>query len=95
MPGVLNYFKTPLTDLTGTILTHQYFGRCQGIEMKAINCLEAYGQERGLKECGDLLGDYEECHKRFKQIARYEAIQSERRKQGVFEPAPRADVYED
>lgn len=68
MPSVLSYFKTPFTDLTGTILTHQYFGRCQGIEMKAINCLEAYGKEKGLEACSDLLSDYEECNRRFKQV---------------------------
>lgn len=64
------YFKNPLSDLVGTLLTHQDTRQCAEMEMKAINCLEAYGNVRGVNEkCTDLLKDYIECFQLKKQVS--------------------------
>ncbi|CAH1404066.1 unnamed protein product [Nezara viridula] len=93
--GALSYFKTPLTDLTGTpAYTSQYFGLCMDIEMKMINCLEAYGYYRGVESsCKDIIDDYSECFTRFKQMARHIEIRKvQRQKKSYIEP-PRPDCY--
>lgn len=65
---VPSYFRNPLTDLTGTLLTHQSDRKCAEMEMKAINCLEAYGNVRAKEKCLDLLEDYKECFLMKKQV---------------------------
>ena len=68
MHSVPYFFKTPLTDITGSLFTHQNFGRCRNMEMKVINCFEAYGGERAKTSCKDLIDDYHECYLKFKQV---------------------------
>nr|XP_045606252.1 uncharacterized protein LOC123763223 isoform X2 [Procambarus clarkii] len=54
-------FRTPLTDLTGRLLTHQSSPKCADFEMRAMECLEAYGVQRGRIQCIDYLDDLREC----------------------------------
>jgi hypothetical protein len=36
--------------------------------MRVMNCLEAYGVNRGMKKCKDLVDDFQECSLRKKQV---------------------------
>lgn len=73
--------KTPLTDLTGCLISHQWEGRCKDFEMRAVDCLEAYGLLRGQEKCKDLLDDFKECATRKIRDARLGAMRMERRRQ--------------
>lgn len=95
-------FRTPLTDLTGCIVSHQWDSKCAGFEMRAVDCLEAYGLNRGLEKCQDLLADFKECATREKQSSRYIAMRRERQRQywmgerskeERYAPPPRVDTY--
>ncbi|KAK9497237.1 hypothetical protein O3M35_004594 [Rhynocoris fuscipes] len=72
--------RTPLTDLTGMLVTHQD-SRCAGLEMKTMNCFEAYGHLRALEKCSDLMEDYKECFLMQKQAKRYQDMRIERYRQ--------------
>ena len=61
-------FRTPMTDLVGSIMTHQTGSRCADFEMRAMECLEAYGVQRGRVRCVDYLDDLRECTFKFKQV---------------------------
>jgi len=37
--------------------------------MRVMNCLEAYGVNRGMKKCKDLVDDFRECSSRRKQVS--------------------------
>lgn len=74
-------FRIPLTDLTGCVISHQWDGPCKDFEMRAVDCLEAYGLNRGLQKCKDLVEDFKECHTRTKRNARLNAMRIERQKQ--------------
>lgn len=64
------FIRTPLTDLTGGLINHQNFGRCANLELKMMDCLEAYGLDRGKQKCSDLMDDFKECHLKKKQYQR-------------------------
>lgn len=66
------FFKSPLTDLTGCVVNHQMYDKCADMEMNVMDCLEAYGIERGLKKCKDLIADFQECAGMKKQQLRLE-----------------------
>lgn len=74
-------FRTPLTDLTGCVISHQWHGRCKDFEMRAVDCLEAYGLYRGLEKCHDLLEDFKECSMNTKRDARLNDMRLERTRQ--------------
>ncbi|CAB3242409.1 unnamed protein product [Arctia plantaginis] len=63
------------------MISHQMLGRCQKEEARYMDCLEAYGLERGKVKCAPLFGDYHECHTLNKQFKRFIAIRREREKQ--------------
>lgn len=73
--------RTPFTDLTGAIISHQWHGSCADMEMKVIDCLDAYGLTRGKVKCKDLMDDFKECYMRTKQRSRVEAMKDERERQ--------------
>ncbi|XP_018579298.1 NADH dehydrogenase [ubiquinone] iron-sulfur protein 5 [Anoplophora glabripennis] len=75
------WLKSPFTDLTGAIVSHQWYGACADMEMKALDCLEAYGLDRGLKKCDPLIRDFTECALKIKQFKRMNAIRWERNRQ--------------
>ncbi|CAH1109725.1 unnamed protein product [Psylliodes chrysocephalus] len=75
------WLKSPFTDLTGAIVSHQWYGRCADLELQALDCLEAYGLDRGIKKCDLLLQDFTECSLRIKQMNRMFAMRNERHRQ--------------
>lgn len=66
------FFKSPLTDLTGCVINHQMYDKCADMEMNVMDCLEAYGIERGMKKCKILIDDFQECVGAKKQQMRLE-----------------------
>ncbi|XP_005176323.1 NADH dehydrogenase [ubiquinone] iron-sulfur protein 5 [Musca domestica] len=87
------YLQTPFTDLTGSLINHQTYDKCGEMEMNMMDCLEAYGADRGKKMCKDLIDDYNECFTMHKQMARFHAMRKERMRQGTFADPPRVDAY--
>ncbi|XP_063626275.1 NADH dehydrogenase [ubiquinone] iron-sulfur protein 5-like [Cydia splendana] len=75
------FLRTPMTDLTGGMISHQLQGRCQKEEMRYMDCLEAYGLDRGETKCKALFEDYHECHTLTKQFKRFFVMRTEREKQ--------------
>lgn len=65
------FLRLPLTDLTGCLINHQTYDKCGKFEMKMMDCLEAYGAERGKKQCADLVADFQECVSMEKQLLRF------------------------
>uniref|UniRef100_A0A0A9WC57 NADH dehydrogenase [ubiquinone] iron-sulfur protein 5 n=1 Tax=Lygus hesperus TaxID=30085 RepID=A0A0A9WC57_LYGHE len=75
------YFKSPLTDLFGPMINCQMGTKCNNMEMRAMNCMEAYGEELGQKKCKDLLEDLYECITKTSQMQRVFEMRSERLRQ--------------
>ncbi|XP_056630541.1 uncharacterized protein LOC130441062 [Diorhabda sublineata] len=75
------WLKSPFTDLTGSLVNHQWYGVCANLELKVLDCLEAYGLDRGLKKCHLLIEDFRECSLRTKQFKRMKAMRNERHRQ--------------
>lgn len=75
------WLKSPFTDLTGALVSHQWYGHCADMEMKALDCLEAYGLDKGLKKCDLLIKDFTECTLKIKQFKRANAMRWERNRQ--------------
>lgn len=65
------FLRSPFTDLTGGMISHQMLGRCQYEEMELMDCLEAYGLERGKIKCKHLIDEFTECATLTKQFKRY------------------------
>ncbi|KAJ8718080.1 hypothetical protein PYW07_006010 [Mythimna separata] len=81
MHNISPFFRSPWTDITGGIHSHQMLGRCQKQEMAMMDCLEGYGLGRGLKKCRYLVNDYQECHRNTKQFKRFLEMRRERDRQ--------------
>lgn len=64
------FFRSPFTDLTGGLINSQHYGRCAEFELNMMECIEAYGQDRGRIKCRDMIDDYQECLSRAKSTAR-------------------------
>jgi NADH dehydrogenase (ubiquinone) Fe-S protein 5 len=84
------------------MINHQQYDKCGEREMNMMECLEAYGMERGKKKCQDLIQDFQECVGMKKQLMRFHAMRNERHKQYLFgdrkkddhyAPSPRVDGY--
>ncbi|XP_044265015.1 uncharacterized protein LOC123011577 [Tribolium madens] len=86
-------FKSPFTDLTGALLSHQWGGRCADMELRALDCLEAYGLDKGIKKCETLITDFQECALRTKELARYSAMKAERERQYKAGERTKEDRY--
>lgn len=70
-PNILSpYFRSPFTDIFGSIINHQQYGKCTRFEMNMMECLEAYGLDKGRVKCTDLIDDFNECHNMTKQYLR-------------------------
>lgn len=96
------WLRSFATDLTGDQFSSQYFGQCADMEMKLLDCLEAYGLNRGLKKCEDLMQDFKECVYKKKQFDRIVAMRMERHRQWFkgerssenhYAPGPKDDSY--
>ncbi|KAJ8718081.1 hypothetical protein PYW07_006011 [Mythimna separata] len=75
------FLRSPFTDLTGGIHSHQMLGRCQKEEGRYMDCLEAYGLDRGKVKCKHLFGDFHECQTHTKEFKRFMAMRRERDRQ--------------
>ncbi|XP_012261022.2 NADH dehydrogenase [ubiquinone] iron-sulfur protein 5 [Athalia rosae] len=93
-------FRTPITDITGSLINFQQQKRCADFEMNFVECMEAYGIPRGYRKCSDLFEDLHECATHNTQQMRVNAIRDERHKQykaGLIDkpnlPPPKEDSY--
>jgi len=93
------FFRSPFTDLTGALVNAQHQDKCGDMEMKMMECLEAYGIQKGKIKCADLIDDFQECYTMRKQQLRTFAMRMERHKQWwngdlkehYQKPGPRVD----
>ncbi|XP_026744065.1 NADH dehydrogenase [ubiquinone] iron-sulfur protein 5-like [Trichoplusia ni] len=81
MHNISPFLRSPMTDITGGIISYQLLGQCAKQEMELMDCMEAYGLDRGLKKCKKLVEDYRECHTKLKQFRRFYEIRRERDRQ--------------
>lgn len=88
------YLKSPLTDMTGVVTSHQWGNsQCKELEMKTLDCLEAYGLDRGIKKCDELIKDFGECSTKRKQIERINIMRMERHRQHFAGERSKEDKY--
>ena len=64
------FFRSPFTDLTGALVNAQHYDKCGEMELKMVECLEAYGVEKGKIKCSELIDDFQECYTMRKQQLR-------------------------
>lgn len=64
------FFRSPFTDLTGGLVNAQHYDKCGKMEMKMMECLEAYGVEKGKVKCAAIIDDFHECYTLRKQQLR-------------------------
>ncbi|OQV18667.1 hypothetical protein BV898_07297 [Hypsibius exemplaris] len=86
MSGHGAFFNTPLTDLTGQILTQQGDNNtnnllCRALELQLFKCMEAAGVPNYRRACKDEFDDFMECRTLKKQQERSVTIQNERIRQ--------------
>lgn len=67
---VTPFFRSPFTDLTGGLINAQHFHKCGELELRMMECLEAYGLNKGNIKCSDLIDDFHECYTMRKQMNR-------------------------
>lgn len=53
-------------------MNHQAYDKCGQFEMDMMECLEAYGFDKGKLKCKALIEDFQECTGQHKQILRIE-----------------------
>lgn len=71
MPLLLTpFFRSPFTDFTGGLINAQHYDKCGEFELDMMECVEAYGQDRGKLKCRDLIDDFHECMSKAKTTAR-------------------------
>lgn len=87
------WFRSPLTDLTGCIMNHQWYGRCGEMELKMIDCVEAHGLDRAREKCDTLLKDFQECASRNKQNQRTFDMRWERNRQYYAGERTKEEMY--
>merc|ERR1711976_614813 len=68
------YFNNILTDITSTAMTSQYDRTCGPMEIKAMECIDYYGTQKGLELCKDYYDDFMECTFNIKQSLRVQAM---------------------
>ncbi|XP_065200943.1 uncharacterized protein ND-15 [Planococcus citri] len=94
------FLQTVFTDWFHMPFDMQYDQICGKIERNFYRCMEAYGGNRGFKECRDYIDDYRECTSSDKQKARIKAMIEERRRQfksgerKEYSKPPRMGSYE-
>lgn len=78
---VTPFFRSPFTDLTGAMVNAQHYHACGPMELQMMECLEAYGTDKGKIKCRDIIDDFQECFSRNKQQMRFVAMRMERHRQ--------------
>ncbi|XP_033216649.1 uncharacterized protein LOC117172646 [Belonocnema kinseyi] len=78
----------------------QSFPQCAKFELRAADCLEAYGKDHWGKKCQDYVEDLRECIFRSKQNMRVRLMRLERQRQWrageretYYAPGPPEDAY--
>lgn len=83
-------------------MNHQWHGPCREMELKMMDCLEAYGLDRGAQKCDAIIKDFQECAGRDKQSRRTLVMRlernrqyyaGERKKEDLYAPAPTPDSF--
>lgn len=70
-PNLLTvYFRTPMTDIFSQINSHQQYDKCAKFELQMMECMEAYGADKGRLKCSDYIEDFNECAKNAKTFLR-------------------------
>ncbi|KAL1501990.1 hypothetical protein ABEB36_007206 [Hypothenemus hampei] len=88
------YFKSPFTDFFNDVISAQWGGGpCADLELKALDCLEAYGFSKGLQQCQQQLKDFEECIMKIKQFKRLDAMEKERQRQYKSGERSKEEIY--
>lgn len=64
------YIRTGATDVFGQILNHQHMSKCAPFELNMMECMEAYGLDKGRVKCSELIEDFNECRDMTKQMLR-------------------------
>lgn len=64
------YIRTAVTDVFGSIVNHQQHSKCGPFEINMMECLEAYGLDKGRVKCSDYIDDFNECGEMTKQFLR-------------------------
>jgi len=85
--------RSPLTDLTSGMINCQYFDKCGERELAMMECLEAYGHEKGKVKCKTIIEDYQECFSMRKQLLRADAMRMERHRQHLMGERTSANKY--
>merc|ERR1712108_83769 len=81
-PAFQNFF----TDLSAAPMDNQS-KVCGDLEIRALECVEYYGKQRGLAICRDFYDDFQDCRFQTVQQARYNAMQKE------YEEAVQEDAW--
>lgn len=96
MSGCLTpWFRSPFSDITGSLLSYQWYGRCADFELNAMECIEAYGKDLGRIKCEQLIKDFKECSLREKQRKRFFTMRFERHRQYWMGERSKEDRYSD
>lgn len=85
IPIVTPFFRSPFTDLGGAMVNAQHYDKCGPMELKMMECLEAYGLDRGKTKCADIIDDFYECYTMRKQQLRT-FVSSHRAHQMTIDP---------
>lgn len=77
-PQILSpYLRTGATDLFGQIVNHQHMSKCAPYELNMMECMEAYGLDKGRVKCAELVEDFNECTYNTKQRLRFKVCSIE------------------
>ena len=63
-------FNLPVTDMLAVPMARQH-NRCADLELKALECIEYYGAQRGIVLCQDYYDDWHECSAHNLQVIRH------------------------
>lgn len=85
--------KGPPTDLFHHVRGLQSMKECSQYELKYMECMEAYGYQRGKEKCRLILEDMYECAFKLKRLQRVYLMQGERLRQ--FKNGEREKLYEE
>lgn len=65
------FLRNIFTDISSAIPNSQHYDKCGDMEMRMMECMEAYGADRGAQKCADLYQDFKECVGQRKQHMRF------------------------
>lgn len=100
MRWVAPMFKGPPTDAFHLTTNLQLTGECAPYELHYVDCMEAYGHQKGKEKCRLILEDMYECVTKIKRMRRVHLMEQERQRQyksgerkTPYEETPPLDLY--